>query len=347
MTFMITLLFGIFSNHNLTISLLGSGSDTAISGVHLNLSSDEAVKEGLWSYCPDAVEPTMAPVEPVYSVELLQVNVDEGILSGAVFAVDMVFKNTGNTRLFSADSGCYGATMLNIGTQKAQDRDSVLGAADRVISGWLSPKRIQMTDPYVDPDGTFHVIFQSIAPEGDNIYREFFQPLVEGKAWLGEAFGVDIIVGTPTDQMKTDIGFVQDLSLAAADLTGLERNVEASVADQKMWARFGELRVWEMQMSSGAYNTPTPRGTYKVLTKQELRIGGKAPHYRMPYFQLWDSRGYGIHALPYLASDGGTFWSEALTDIGIPVSHGCIRTLPDDALQLYEFTSIGTPVWVR
>jgi hypothetical protein len=39
-----------------------------------------------------------------------------------------------------------------------------------------------MTEDYVEPNEVFHVGFQSIAPEGDNVYREFFQPLIEDQA---------------------------------------------------------------------------------------------------------------------------------------------------------------------
>lgn len=360
-TFAVTLLAGILGHQGFETNLFGnffSNKPLAVlTGTRLALHtrvdpkvqsgyelSDNVVlaKEGEWSYCDYSL-----PAEPSYTVELQQVNVDDSIEVGSVYAVDMVFKNTSNTRLFSSDSGCQGLPVLNVGTQNAQDRESALGLSDLMISGWLSPNRIEMTDPYVEPDGTFHVIFQSIAPAGDNIYREYFQPVVEGVAWISSPFAVDIAIGVPTDQMENDISFVTNLSMKASDLSGLVRNIEVSLVDQTMYARFGETRVWSMKVSTGKAKTPTIRGNFKVLSKQELRIGGESPHYRMPYFQLWDSRGYGIHALPYLATDGGTFWSEALTHIGIPVSHGCIRTLPDDALQLYNFTDIGTPVWVH
>lgn len=57
--------------------------------------------------------------------------------------------------------------------------------------------------------------------------------------------------------------------------------------------------------------------------------------------------GYGLHALPSLGNDGGIFWTEALTHIGIPVSHGCVRILPEDAIWLYDFTEIGDTVTVQ
>jgi len=355
LTFMVTLLVGILTNQSVQASLFNKPI-TALSGVYFddvtridpeaygegNDMTDVVLgKYGEWSFCQYDL-----PENPEYKVELSEVTVDEDIQPGSVFGVSMTFVNAGNTRLFAEDSKCYGLPALNVGTQKSQDRESVFGSSETAVTGWIRPNRVLMTEDYVEPNEVFHVDFQSIAPEGDNIYREYFQPLIEDQAWIGETFGVDITVGNPGEEMKDDISFVTDLSIDAKQLDGLERNLRISLTDQMMYARFGETTVWSMQVSSGAYDHPTPRGTYKILTKQELRIGQASPHYRMPYFQLWDSRGYGIHALPYLATDGGTFWSEALSHIGRPVSHGCIRTLPDDAETMYKFTSIGTPLVV-
>ena len=273
--------------------------------------------------------------------------VQEDIQPGSVFLVDITFKNTGTARLFSADSGCYDKAVLNVGTQKSQDRTSVLGSPEYALAGWLNSSRIKMSDKYSDSEGTFHVQFQSLAPQGDDVYREYFQPVVENVAWIGESFAFDVPIGSPTEDMLSDISFVDEVSIAASQLAELERNLEITLDDQMMYARFGEISVWSLQISSGGYDTPTPTGNYKVLTKQELRIGQKAPHFYMPYFQLWTWQGHGIHALPYLANDGGVFWKEALSDIGIPVSHGCVRSLPEDAVTLYSFTSVGTPIWVH
>jgi len=311
----------------------------------VDLASDKNVfmgKYGEWSYCEYD-----APESPTYSVELQGVEVQEDIQPGDVFLVDITFKNTGNARLFSADSGCYDVPVLNLGTQKSQDRLSVLGSPENRISGWKSSTRVKMSDDYIDPEGTFHFQFQSLAPEGDNIYREYFQPVVENMAWIGESFAFDVPIGTPTEDMLSDISFVEEVSIAASELTGLERNLEIVLASQMGYARFGEITVWSLQISSGLPSLPTPKGNYTVLSKQELRIGQKWPHYYMPYFQLFTWRGHGLHALPYLMNDGGVFWKEALSDIGKPVSHGCVRQLPEDAITLYNFTSVGTPIWIH
>jgi hypothetical protein len=299
-------------------------------------------KYGEWTYCQYE-----APEEVEYGVEFVSATVDEEIEGGGVFLVDFELKNTGNVRLFGEDAGCEDFYPLNLGTQNEMDRASQFGKNNADISGWLSSNRVKIVEDYVDPGETFHAKFQSVAPVGDDVHREWFQPVVEWTAWVGEPFYVDIVVDSPTETMLDNISFAHSVSISASELEGLERSLEIDLSDQMMFAKMGETTVWSFMISSGAYDTPTPRGNYQVLNKQELRIGGASPHYRMPYWQGWRVDGYGLHALPYLANDNGAFWSEALDHIGIPVSHGCIRQLPDDAQRLYEFTDIGTPLYVH
>lgn len=347
----LSLFVGIMSNNNVQASLFGHSVPVAqgfiipaLSQVaDLDASEEEedtliVAKSGEWSFCTYDT-----PEEPTYNVDMLSSTMDGDIQGGDIFYVEFTYENTGNTRLFSEGSECENTAILNLGTQMEQDRESQFGNDNTGISGWTTANRIKMVESYVDPGEEFTVAFQSVAPEGDNIHREFFQPLIEDHGWIDEAFALDIVVGEPTEQMYDDIQFVTRMAIDAASLTGLERNLEMDISEQVMHAKFGDIIVWTMPTSSGAWDTPTPTGTYDIFQKQELRIGGAAPHYRMPYWQYWGAGGYGIHALPYLgADDGGYFWSEALDHIGTPVSHGCIRTLPEDAETLYMFTSIGT-----
>lgn len=113
-----------------------------------------------------------------------------------------------------------------------------------------------------------------------------------------------------------------------------------------MYIKIGDQLIRTFPVSTGKASTPTPRGHYAIKLKQEVRVGGEAPHYIMPKFQLFRGGGYGIHAIPSLANDRGVFWKEALNHIGSARSHGCIRLLPDDAEFAYNFTDIGTKLEV-
>lgn len=351
----LSLFIGIMTNENVQASLFGKPLPTTQglilpSIVRVEVSeaaevSDEAIiaKSGDWSYCDYE-----APEASTFEVEWVSTSVPDGIEGGDAFEVVLTFMNKSNTRLFAEGSGCENGAVLNLGTQYAQDRASLFGGDELALSGWTSASRVAMSESFVDAGESFTVRFQSLAPEGDNIYREFFQPLIEGQAWIGSIVPVTISVGNPTETMVDDMNYVSHASVDAASLTGLQRNLEINLTEQVMHAKFGNLSVWQMPTSTGAWDTPTPTGSYQIFQKQELRVGGKSPHYRMPYWQFWDSRGYGIHALPYLGStQGGYFWEEAREHIGSPVSHGCVRTLPEDAEKLYGFTTIGTPMVIH
>ena len=311
----------------------------------LPLNSETEAKEGAWSFCD-----FQQPAEAQFNVEFVKSFVSPNLEAGDLFLVEMIYKNTGNTRLFSHQSHCEGQPVLNLGAVAPLDRASRFGMDGVAISGFTSPNRVEMAGEYADPGENLIFRFESHVPQEnvDDIYREFFQPVVEGKTWLAGPQLVDIPVGTPSESMKDNIQYVEDLAINAKSLEGLTRNIEVDLSDQRQFARFGDIRVWEMKISSGAGDTPTPVGDYKVLEKQELRIAGGTPRYRMPYWQGFRRDGYGIHALPYLGGSlGYTLWEEAEEHLGRPVSHGCVRTSDGDAEKLYGFTVIGTPVTVH
>jgi hypothetical protein len=302
-------------------------------------------KTGQWSFCENIVAP-----DAIYAAEILKDATPIFSEDGQSFKVEWTLKNTGTTPLISAKAQCENGFSFSFGTQGEQDRESRFGIPTMALSGWFSPNRVDMTEWKADPGETFHVAFESRLPEGPspNVYREFFQPVVEGKGWLNEAIYTDIVMGTPTDTMKNNLRFVKSYSVAASDLEGQEKNIVVDRRSQRMTALFGETKIWTMKVSTGASATPTPRGFYRVRSKDELRRGYTAPYYRMPYFQQLSEDGIGIHALPYLGSKkGGDFWEEAANHLGIPVSHGCIRASEEDAKLLFEFTDKGTAVRIN
>jgi lipoprotein-anchoring transpeptidase ErfK/SrfK len=110
----------------------------------------------------------------------------------------------------------------------------------------------------------------------------------------------------------------------------------------------GQL-VAQYPVSSGAYDTPTPKGTFEIHRKQTLRVSNLDVPYRMPYYMAFtESESHGFHALPFLGKnpESSDFWQEARSHIGIPVSHGCVRLLPEDAAKVYEWVEVGTKVYI-
>jgi lipoprotein-anchoring transpeptidase ErfK/SrfK len=70
----------------------------------------------------------------------------------------------------------------------------------------------------------------------------------------------------------------------------------------------------------------------------------------MPYYMAFKESGsHGLHALPYLGDnkESSLFWQEARSHIGIPVSHGCVRLLPEDIKELFGWAELGTPIYIQ
>lgn len=261
--------------------------------------------------------------------------------------INLYLKNTGNTVWFGDTSRCTNTPFIRLGTARDRDRQSVFyNPADPM---WLQANRIAMVEQRVEPGEIATFKFIGSAPAVSDIFREYFQPLVEGKNWIEnkEAVAqVDIYTGQPIPEQEKAVFYLAKSGQSSSlDMTGALA-IFIDLSEQKMIVKLGESIVREYKVSTGAYDTPTPKGNFKILVKQDLRIANKWPHYRMPMWMGFSPWGHGLHALPYLANDNGIFWNEALNHIGQRVSHGCVRLLPDDAADLYKIAEMGTPVTI-
>jgi len=286
------------------------------------------------------------PEEIEYSADFIAVRRNLKVDDGKKFRVKAFVRNTGNTPWFSGESTCKGSIM-SLGTTREQDRESAL-----FIEGenWESKNRIGMDQLRVEPGEIASFTFYAEV-EDDDVLKEYFAPVISGVTWLEDAeFGFDIVAGEP-DEDKTAIrkkllfagysGSVLDMNLNG------EKVIAIDLSKQEAEIKLDGKLVNKFRVSTGAAHTPTPVGNYDISLKQEIRIGGAAPHYVMPKFMWFRAGGYGLHALPSLGTDGGYFWTEARDHIGTPVSHGCIRMLPEDADFTFEFADLGTKVVVE
>jgi len=243
---------------------------------------------------------------------------------------------------------------MSLGTDKERDRDSdfyvesVEGVDD---TNWESKNRIGMDQLRVDPGEIASFTFWAHAPAKADIRKEYFTPVLAGIQWIDDAeASFEVIVGDVDDD---PINLRKKLSFKLTSGSALDINLNGEkmllvdLSEQRLYLHLDNQKVGEFMVSTGAYDTPTPVGETQITLKQEVRIGGKSPHYIMPKFMWFRSGGYGFHALPSLGGNGDYFWTEAREHIGIPVSHGCVRLLPEDADYLYEFADIGTKVIVQ
>ncbi len=292
-----------------------------------------------------------APEKTAFSGRFLAMSRKNFVAPGEVFMMQAHIQNNSNVPWFSSESGCEKGPIINLGTHRDKDRQSpFFNDLANMQTNWVSPNRIRMESRQVNPYDVATFTFWAKAPMEPGLYREFFAPVAEGITWIEDdaVFSVDIKVGNVQldKTQKEYLAYVQkSANLSQLNLTG-DKNIEVKLAQQKMFVKIGDTVVRTFSVSTGAKKTPTPRGTYNILSKQEVRVGAKKPHYIMPFFQMFKKGGYGLHSLPSLANDKGVFWTEALNHIGRTVSHGCIRLLPKDAEFVWNFSEIGTKMIV-
>ena len=288
------------------------------------------------------------PEEEVYDASVVTVRRQLRVEEGDEFKVKVYIKNSGNMPWFRADSKCLGPKM-SLGTDR--ERDAVSVFYEEGEDGWEAGNRIAMDQERVDPGKLASFTFTATAPDEADVVKQYLTPVLAGIAWLDQAgTHFDVMVGETGETVRVlrekvryagTSGSVMDLNLDGDKTLVVDRR------NQFMILVLDDKVVRKFPVSTGAPATPTPKGVTKIELKQEVRVGGQPPHYIMPKFMWFRAGGYGFHALPSLGKpNSGYFWEEALDHIGIPVSHGCVRLLPDDANFVFDFTEVGTTVVV-
>lgn len=115
-----------------------------------------------------------------------------------------------------------------------------------------------------------------------------------------------------------------------------KRWIEVNLSMQRILAWEGNKLIAIAPISSGKASTPTHSGIFNVETKR-LRDRMRGFGYdiaNVPYAMYYD-QGYAIH---------GASWHNRF---GTPISHGCINLPVDTAKWLFEWTSVGTPVFIH
>jgi lipoprotein-anchoring transpeptidase ErfK/SrfK len=119
------------------------------------------------------------------------------------------------------------------------------------------------------------------------------------------------------------------------------RWIFADLSQFKLSAYEGATMVNSFPMSSGAPATPTPPGSYSVMSKvrvKTMRGGtpGTRDYYEVPNIEwvaYFKSGGYAMH---------GVYWHN---NFGIKnTSHGCMGLSNTNANWVYNFVEVGTPV---
>lgn len=117
--------------------------------------------------------------------------------------------------------------------------------------------------------------------------------------------------------------------------------IDISISNQVMTLFEDEIKVNQFLISSGKYGMPTPLGTFSVK-KKEPNHWSSTYGLWMPYSMNFYGAFY-IHELPYWPSG----YREGEDHLGIQVSHGCIRLGVGPAEYVFNWSEIGTPIYVH
>jgi hypothetical protein len=118
--------------------------------------------------------------------------------------------------------------------------------------------------------------------------------------------------------------------------------IEADLSDYSVMLYEGTNLVWQTnQTAHGKPSTPTITGLFKVFSKvyQQCMPNPPSPDplCNIHYVTYWGPGGYAFHE---------AWWMQSY-QIGTGISHGCVNMRQADAKTVYDFSSIGTPVWVH
>lgn len=125
--------------------------------------------------------------------------------------------------------------------------------------------------------------------------------------------------------------------------SGEGRRVVFSQSRQRVWL-VSEERVERTYLVSGSVYDNLQPGTYSVWSRSEQAYGidDSGTMRWFVRFAHGPRAAIGFHDIPI--SDGEPVQTRA--QLGTPLSHGCVRQHADDALALWEFAPLGTPVVV-
>lgn len=147
---------------------------------------------------------------------------------------------------------------------------------------------------------------------------------------------------TDGDGVKDGKEVMDGFSPTSADKTPVEKKIEVNVKDFRLNYYNGGVMLDSILVSTGAWGYPTPRGTFNVLKKKPtVNYGGRGYNYSYPGTK-WNLHfttkkyGYFIH---------GAYWHNQFGKRNL--SHGCVNVAYKDMERLYNWSQVGTPVYIQ
>jgi LysM repeat protein len=114
------------------------------------------------------------------------------------------------------------------------------------------------------------------------------------------------------------------------------KQIVVDLSDQRVYAYENGQLVRNVLVSTGLWGTPTVTGDFQIYVKYDSQLMS-GPGYYLPGvpWVMYFYQGYSLH---------GTYWH---SNWGHPMSHGCVNMPTPEALWMYNWAPIGTPVHVQ
>jgi len=124
------------------------------------------------------------------------------------------------------------------------------------------------------------------------------------------------------------------------DNARLDKRIEINTPAQEISYFLGGVRLGSFPVSSGKPSMPTPKGHFTIANKSPKAWSSYGLW--MPFWMALSGTRAGIHELPIWPNG----YREGEDHLGTPVSHGCVRLGIGPAEFLYNWTPVGTPVFI-
>ena len=212
----------------------------------------------------------------------------------------------------------------------AYDQTKIKDLVNGTVTAQLTNKPVNQK-AITDNNGTVLRVISGgkngqVATNVDSIVSQVYDDLVDGR-------GGQIEMTTKEAPYGTD-------ATIAADGRWIEYNI--STYTVTLYERTNA--VWSTnQTSNGKTSTPTITGLYSVWNKTYEQCmpnpPSPTPLCNIHYVTYWERSGYAFHEAWWMSYAAG--------NVRQGISHGCVNMFQADAKRVYDFASIGTPVWVH
>ena len=212
------------------------------------------------------------------------------------------------------------------------DKEKIVDFINNTVAGQITGKPINQRAITDGNGNVLRIVVPGRSGQAPNNVNQLAGQIVVA---LNDAVSDNFVMTTDDSPFKTD----QTVAINS-------RWVEYTLSDFTVRLYEGTNVVWSTNYTSkGKPSTPTITGLFTVFQKTFNQCmpnpgpnGEPAPPLcNIHYVTYWGPGGYAFHEAWWMSPDR----------VNRGISHGCINMRQADAKVVYDFASIGTPVWVH